>query len=64
MADNTHDDRKDKTAGGFDKAGAKEKLRALKAERQAALEAHDHARLQAIRRQRHSLNHQIRAHVR
>ena len=50
--------------GGFDKAAAKAKLRALKAERQAALEARDPARLRAVRRQRHSLNHRIRAHVR
>ncbi len=50
--------------GGFDKAAAKAKLRALKAERQAAIDAHDRARLRVIRRQRHNLNHKIRAHVR
>ncbi len=49
---------------GFDKASAKAKMRELRAERTAALEAHDAARLKAARRHLHSLNHQIRAHVR
>ena len=49
--------------GGFDKAAAKAKLGALKTARQAALDAHDHAKLRAIRRQRHNVNRQIRAHV-
>ena len=51
-------------ASGFDKAAARAKLRALKTARQAALDAHDHAKLRAIRRQRHNVNRQIRAHVR
>ncbi len=50
--------------GGFDKAAAKAKLGALKTARQAALDAHDHTKLRAIRRQRHNVNRQIRAHVR
>ncbi len=49
--------------GGFDKASAKAKMRELRTERAAALEAHDAARLRAVRRHLHSLNHQIRAHV-
>ena len=39
-------------------------MRALMAERQAALEAHDHAKVKALRRHLHRLNHQARAHVR
>jgi len=50
--------------GQFDKEGVKTKLRALKRQRDAAIEAHDRAQLHAVRRQIHSLNHQIRAHVR
>lgn len=50
--------------GDFDKSAVKAKIRALKKERDVALEAHDHARLRAIRREVHRLNHQIRAHVR
>ena len=48
---------------GIDKAGLKAKMRSLKAERNKALETHDHAQLKAIRRQIHNLNHQIRAHM-
>ena len=50
--------------GGFDKAAAKAKMRELKVEREAAREARDAAKLKAVRRHLHSLNHQIRAHVR
>ena len=50
--------------GDFDKSAVKARIRALKAERQAALEAHDYARLKAIRRQHHRLNRQVRAHER
>ena len=50
--------------GGFDKAATKAKMRALKAERRAALEAHDHAKLHTVRRHLHRLNHRVRAHVR
>ena len=50
-------------AGDFDKGATKAKLRTLKAERAAALEAHDHAKLKAVRRHYHRLNRQIRAHL-
>jgi hypothetical protein len=48
---------------GIDKAAIKAQMRALKAERDRALDVHDHLRLKAIRRQMHHLNHQIRAHM-
>jgi DNA-binding IclR family transcriptional regulator len=48
---------------GIDKAGIKAKLRALKAQRDAALEAHNTEVLKGLRRQIHRLNHQIRAHM-
>ena len=48
---------------GIDKAGLKAKMRALKADRQAAVDAGDHAKLKAIRRQMHGLNRQIRKHM-
>lgn len=47
---------------GFDKAGLKARLRALRGERDQALAAHDPARLKAIRRQRHALSHRLRTH--
>ncbi len=50
--------------GAFDKNTAKAKMRSLKADRQAAIESHDHAKLKAVRRQLHHLNRQVRAHVR
>ncbi len=50
--------------GAFDKNAIKARMRSLKTERQAALEAHDHVKLAAVRRQLHRLNHQVRAHVR
>lgn len=46
---------------GVDKSGIKAKLRLLKAERDKALEAHDHKQLKQIRRQIHGLNRRIRA---
>ncbi len=49
--------------GAFDKSTAKAKMRSLKAERQAAIESHDHAKLKAVRRHIHHLNRQVRAHV-
>jgi hypothetical protein len=49
---------------GVDKAAIKAKIRELKAKRDAALEAGDHAQLKSVRRNIHHLNHQIRAHVR
>jgi hypothetical protein len=48
---------------GFDKAGTKAKMRALRVERAAALEKHDSAKLKQVRRQIHSLNHRLRAHT-
>lgn len=50
--------------GGFDKSAVKAKMRALKIERRAAVEAHDSDTLKAVRRHFHRLNHQVRAHVR
>ena len=46
---------------GADKAGLKAKLRELKAARNKALEAHDHAQLKSVRRQMHSVNRRLRA---
>jgi len=48
---------------GIDKPAIKAKMRALKKQRDAALEAHDHGALKNVRRQIHSLNRQIRAHL-
>ena len=48
-------------AKGIDKAAIKAKMRALKAERAKALEAHDAAKLKVVRRTLHRLNHKIRA---
>ena len=48
---------------GIDKPAIKSKMRELKKQRDAALEAHDAAKLKSIRRHLHSLNRQIRAHV-
>lgn len=50
--------------GDFDKTAAKQEIKALKTDRLAALEAHDHTRLRRIRRRHHRLNRQIRAHER
>lgn len=48
---------------GFDKPAIKAKMRALKKEREAAIEAGDVAKLHAVRRQIHNLNHDIRSHT-
>ena len=48
---------------GIDKPAIKAKMRELKQKRDAALEAHDHGALRAVRRQIHGLNRQIRAHL-
>jgi hypothetical protein len=48
---------------GIDKPAIKAKMHELKAQRDAALAAHDGARLKSLRRQIHRLNRQIRAHV-
>jgi DNA-binding IclR family transcriptional regulator len=49
---------------GLDKAGIKAKMRALKKQRDEALEAHDPDRLASVRRQLHRMNHQLRSHMR
>lgn len=46
---------------GIDKAKVKAQLRKLKAEREKALQAHDHKQLKAVRRHIHHLNRRIRA---
>lgn len=48
---------------GFDKGAAKAKMRALRQKRSEAIEARDHQLLKSIRRQIHSLNHDIRRHT-
>jgi hypothetical protein len=48
---------------GIDKPAIKARMRELKKERDAALEARDHGTLKSVRRQIHRLNRQIRAHV-
>jgi len=51
------------TAIGIDKAAIKAKMRDLKKQRDEAVASHDADALRSIRRQRHRLNRQIRAHV-
>jgi hypothetical protein len=48
---------------GIDKPSIKVAMRSLKNELASALESGDEQKVKALRRQRHSLNHQIRAHV-
>lgn len=48
---------------GIDKSAIKSKMRELRTQRDAALERQDHDALKSVRRQLHSLNRQIRAHV-
>ena len=50
-------------AEGIDKPAIKAKMKDLKRQRDAALEAHDPERLKSVRRQLHHLNRQIRAHL-
>lgn len=45
---------------GVDKDAIKAQLHALHAQRERALDAHDHAQLKMVRRQMHHLNHTIR----
>jgi len=45
---------------GVDKSGVKSRMKALKKERDAALEAHDHAQLKKVRRQLHELRRALR----
>lgn len=44
---------------GIDKASIKARIRQLKTQRAAALDAHDHAQLKAVRRNIHRLKRQI-----
>ena len=44
---------------GIDKASIKARIRQLKTQRAAALEAHDHAQLKTVRRNIHRLKRQI-----
>ncbi len=48
---------------GVDKSAIKSKIKALKVERQAALEAHDHAKLKLMRRKIHRLKRNLRRHT-
>jgi DNA-binding IclR family transcriptional regulator len=50
-------------AVGIDKAGIKARLKALKGDRDKALEAHDHKALKKVRRQIHKLKHDLRSHA-
>ena len=49
--------------GGFDKSASKAKMRELRKERDAAIEAGDGAKLKAVRRQLHGLNRVVRRHT-
>ena len=44
---------------GIDKASIKQRIRQLKTQREAALEAHDHAQLKVVRRTIHRLKRRI-----
>jgi hypothetical protein len=48
-------------AAGIDRKKIKDTLKQLKAEKQKAMDARDHAQLKSIRRRYHNLNHKIRA---
>jgi len=50
-------------ARGIDKPAIKSKMRELRQKRAEAVDAHDGDALKNIRRQLHSLNHQIRSHL-
>jgi hypothetical protein len=56
------DRREHHTVVGVDKAGIKAKIRELKRQRDAALEAGEHTQLKDVRRHIHHLNHQLRSH--
>jgi hypothetical protein len=56
----THEHR---AVAGFDKPALKSKMRTLKKQREAAIEAGDRAKLRAVRRQIHNLNHDVRSHT-
>ena len=48
---------------GFDKSKIKARMKMLRAERNKAVEAHDSAKLTAVRTELHALNHRLRAHM-
>jgi len=50
-------------AVGIDKPAMKLKIRMLKQERDAAVEARDHAKLKNVRRQIHRITRDIRRHL-
>lgn len=50
-------------AVGIDKPALKAKIKALKAQRDKAIGAHDHATLKNVRRQIHRINRDIRRHM-
>jgi hypothetical protein len=52
-----------RAARGIDKPALKAKMRELRAQRDLAIAAHDHAALKSARRHIHHLNRRIRAHV-
>jgi hypothetical protein len=58
----THTRHKSKVAG-VDKAAVKIQMKELKKKRDAALEAHNHAELKAVRRQLHELRRSLRKAV-
>jgi DNA-binding IclR family transcriptional regulator len=45
-------------------SGVRHRMKELKEKRQAAVEAHDHGALKAIRREYHKLNHKLRVDAR
>jgi DNA-binding IclR family transcriptional regulator len=45
-------------------SGVRHRMKELKAKRQAAVDAHDHDTLRAIRREYHRLNHRLRVDAR
>jgi len=55
----THTRHKSKVAG-LDKAAVKAQMKALKVQRNSALESHDHAGLKTVRRQLHELRRTLR----
>jgi DNA-binding IclR family transcriptional regulator len=48
---------------GIDKSAIKAEMRALKKERDAAIDAHDREHLAIVRHKLHHLNHQLRSHM-
>ena len=48
---------------GFDKSKIKARMKMLRAERNRVLEAHDSAKLKAVRTELHTLNHRLSAHM-